>query len=127
MEYTVGTGGSRGQMGFAVGTGIMNWIKWILHRFKIRTVPTWQGMPMRCAVCGNTSEFAVGIRQDYVLCEECNKTLWASINAGNEDLACCRCGYRFLTGWARWFYKNESKARCPHCQARLAASSSRYL
>lgn len=89
-------------------------------------VPNWRGMPLRCVMCGKTSDRSVGIRSDFVLCEGCSAANSSSL-MGTERIGKCVCGYRFLPEWAEWYFEDESTASCPHCGIQLAGSGAAVI
>lgn len=81
----------------------------------------WQGLIMRCAICGNAAPEGLAIRHDYFLCSKCSRQNSSSL-MGTESIIVCPCGYRFLDGWASWYYGAKDTAKCPNCGSRIANS-----
>ena len=110
------------------------------------------GVVLRCARCGEAPAFATKTdssvyemyRNDdnfhiietgvmnarlgpnkiagFFLCGLCHARVSASLNAINHTIATCWCGYRFLTGWAEWYFDHKDAANCPNCGITLAGS-----
>jgi hypothetical protein len=87
--------------------------------------PKKKGVVMRCASCGNISGLLT-VRSsaldsdrslDYAICSDCNNGL-----LGNDTIVTCWCGYRFLSGFARWYFEAPDRAVCPNCGLRLEGS-----
>jgi predicted RNA-binding Zn-ribbon protein involved in translation (DUF1610 family) len=87
-----------------------------------------KGVVLRCAMCGQTSKYGVSRSRgfinktlSYYLCEDCDRKNSSSLG-GTESVITCWCGYRFLSGWAEWYYKEKNAAKCPNCGILIAGS-----
>jgi len=87
-----------------------------------------KGVVLRCAMCGQTSEYGVSRSSgfinktlSYYLCEDCDNKNSSSLG-GTQSVITCWCGYRFLSRWAEWYYKEKNAAKCPNCGIPIAGS-----
>lgn len=114
------------------------------------------GVVLRCARCGEAPGFATreyssffdiyrddhlfhlieaGIMRapffrkivDYFLCQKCQNEIGSSLQAVTPTIATCWCGYRFLNGWAEWYFRHKDTARCPNCGIELSQSGAAFV